>query len=288
MNNWQRVFGRRNRPAWVVLLVCLSLTLAAWYGLRIQAVKNAGQQFGLHVNDVIDSIEERMRQHEQILLGGAGLFDASGAVDRAGWRAYVERLNLKENYPGIQGVGFSRIIQPAGLQAHISAIRAEGFPGYTVRPPGERSLYTSIIYLEPFTGRNLAAFGFDMMSEATRAKAMRMAAESGKTAISAKVKLVQETHGKEQAGFLMYVPVYRKNQPLTTTEERWKALQGFVYSPYRADDLMTGILGKRILKLDFVIFDGEEEADGARMFVSADEQMRSLPPEMSALHTIRA
>lgn len=289
LDNWRHLIGRRNRPAWAVLLASLSLTLLAWFGLYVQTMKSAELQFGLHVGDVIDSIEERMRQHEQILLGGAGLFDASETVDRAGWRAYVERLNLKENYPGIQGVGFSRIIKPAELQAHIAAMRAEGFPDYTVRPPGKRSLYTSIVYLEPFSGRNLAAFGFDMMSESTRAKAMRMAAESGKTAISAKVKLVQETHGKEQAGFLMYVPVYRKYQPLSTPEERWKALQGFVYSPYRVGDLMAGILGKRALKLDFVIFDGVGEAGESHMFLSADERAagsRATPPKMTTLRVI--
>ena len=289
MDNGQRLFDRRNRPAWAVLLVCLLLTLAAWYGLHVQAMKSAEQQFELHVIDVTDAIEDRLRQYEQILLGGAGLYDASESVERAEWQAYVKRLNLNEHYPGIQGVGFSQVIRPADLQAHIATIRAEGFPEYTVHPSGERLLYTSVIYLEPFSGRNLAAFGYDMMSEATRAKAMRMAAESGKTAISGKLKLVQEIYGKEQAGFLMYLPIYRKHQPLTTPEERWKALQGFVYSPYRIGDMMVGALGSRVLMLDFVIFDGKDETDEARMFVSGDVRTagtRAALPKMSTLRTI--
>lgn len=292
LNNWwQRLFDRRIRSAWAVLLVCLSLTLSAWYGLRAQAMKSAEQQFELHVRDVIGAIEERLHQHEQILLGGAGLFDASESVDRAEWHSYIERLDLGQKYPGIQGVGFTQAIRPAELQAHIAAIRAEGFPDYTVRPFGERSLYTSIIYLEPFSGRNLAAFGYDMMSEAVRAKAMSMAAESGKTAISGKVKLVQETHGREQAGFLMYLPIYRKHQPLATPEQRWKALQGFVYSPYRIEDLMQGMLGNREVILDFAIFDGEGEAEDALMYASPGSQAakaRKAPPQLSVLRAIQA
>src|ERR1035437_3695226 len=62
LDNCQRLFDRRNRPAWVVLLVCLSLTLVTWYGLRVQAMKSAEQQFELHVRDVVYSIEERLRQ----------------------------------------------------------------------------------------------------------------------------------------------------------------------------------------------------------------------------------
>ncbi|TRZ58259.1 MAG: response regulator [Rhodocyclaceae bacterium] len=291
LNNWKYLIDRRNRPAWMVFLFCLSVTLVAWHSLYTQANNSARQEFELHVRDVTDSIEERLRQHEQILLGGAGLFDASESVNRLEWRIYIERLRLKENYPGIQGVGFVQIIQPADLPAHIAALRAEGFPDYTVRPVGARSIYTSTIYLEPFAGRNLEAFGYDMMSEPTRAKAMRTAAESGMTAISGKVKLLQETHGREQAGFLMYLPVYRKHQPLTTPEERWKALAGFVYSPYRVDDLMTNILSRHILKLDFVIFDGEGESDEARMFVSAEKMAdgkRTSSPVLSGVRTIRA
>lgn len=285
------LLNRRNRPAWAVLVVCLLLASMAWYGLRMQSMNNAKQQFELQVRDAVESIEDRLRQHEQILLGGVALFDASGTVSRAEWRAYVARLALGENYPGIQGVGFSQIVQPAELPAHIAAIRAEGYPQYTVRPAGERPIYTSIIFLEPFSGRNLAAFGFDMMSEATRANAMRRAAESGKTAITGKVKLVQETQGKAQAGFLMYLPVYRKRQPLTTPAERWKALQGFVYSPYRVNDLMQGILGERVHALDFTIYDGKGEDEAARMYASTDELPavpRTAPPLLSTQRSIHA
>ena len=171
-NQIKYLLARRNRPAWAVFAVCLLLAMMAWHGLRVQSMNSAEQQFELHVRDVVSSIDERLRQHEQILLGGVGLFDSSNSVSRANWRTYVARLALGENYPGIQGVGFSQIVQPAELSAHIAAIRAEGYPQYTVRPSGARPIYTSIIYLEPFSGRNLAAFGFDMMSEATRAKAM--------------------------------------------------------------------------------------------------------------------
>jgi len=285
LDNLQQLVDRRNRPAWLVLLACLALTLIAWYGLQAQTEKNKQQQFELYVRDVLDAIESRMHQHEQILRGGAGLFDASTAVSRTEWHDYIERLNLGQNYPGIQGVGFSQAILPAELKAHIASVRKEGFPQYTVRPPGARAFYTSIVYLEPFTGRNLAAFGFDMLSETTRARAMRAAVEGNTTAITNKVTLVQESQGKEQAGFLMYLPVYRKGLPLATVAERWAALQGFVYSPYRVGDLMAGILGKRTLKVGFSIFDGAAEEEATRIFSSADAP-RAGTAGMSVTRTI--
>jgi len=142
----------------------------------------------------------------------------------------------------VQGIGFSQVIPPQQLAAHIAGIRAEGFADYTVRPAGERAIYTSIIYLEPFRDRNLRAFGFDMFSEPVRRAAMEQARDSGVPALSGKVELVQETGTEVQAGTLMYVPVYRNGAPTDSVEQRRAALIGWSYSPYRMKDLLEGLL----------------------------------------------
>ncbi|MGA8864569.1 MAG: CHASE domain-containing protein [Gallionella sp.] len=265
------IFNRRNLISWMILAAGVLLTVLVAQATQRQIQGTALQQFNVRVDDVMSSIQSRMRQQEQILLGGAGLFDASKSVSRDAWHAYVTRLDLDKNYPGILGVGYSQIIQPQDLSSHIKRIRTEGFPQYTVRPPGERPIYTSIIYLEPFSGRNLAAFGYDMMSEATRAKAMRLAVETGMTTISGKVTLVQETHGKVQAGFLMYVPIFAKGLPPTAAQQKWQAIKGFVYSPFRMDDLMQGMMFLRGSPIDFSIFDGDSADSDSRMYDSRED-----------------
>lgn len=269
-DNWRDLFHRPYRWAWVVLVVSLLLTVSAWLGVRARTAESAKQQFALLAHEVVRSIEDRMRHQEQILLGGAGLFDASVSVDRSQWGAYGARLNLAMNFPGILGVGYSQIIQPAELNTHIAAIQAEGFPGYTVWPAGKRDIYTSIIFLEPFSGRNLAAFGYDMFSDDIRRPAMRRTGETGQTSISGKVTLVQEIEGPIQAGFLMYVPIYHKHQVLSTNAQRWAALRGFVYSPYRMTDLMLGIIGDRKSELGFAIYDGTTIGDETLMYRSEE------------------
>jgi sensor domain CHASE-containing protein len=71
LNKLNLLFERRNFPAWLALLFGLAMTLFAWNGLRVQTGNNAQQQFLLHARDVLDSIENRMHQHEQILRGAA-------------------------------------------------------------------------------------------------------------------------------------------------------------------------------------------------------------------------
>ncbi len=265
-----QLFNWRNGIAWLVLAFTLLGQLLILQQLRANSDRAAEQQFELLVGKVTNAIEQRLIDHEQILFGAAGLFAASGEVSRAQWRAYVERQQLADRYPGIQGVGFSKVVRASEREAHEQSIRAEGFADYRIQPEGERPVYMPIVYLEPFNDRNRAAFGYDMYAEPVRHQAMRQAASTGKSRISGKVVLRQETHGKVQAGVLIYVPLYHPAMPLETAEQRMDALLGFAYSPYRMDDLMEGILGAADLNLSLRIYSGPTQQAEQLLFASKE------------------
>ncbi|HDL8936153.1 TPA: CHASE domain-containing protein [Vibrio cholerae] len=153
-----------------------------------------------------------MAAYQQVLRGTAGIFNIYKIVDRHQFRDYYERQALERYLPGIQGIGFAKAIHPLELQVHIEQIRAEGFPSYSVLPEGQRDLYSSIIYLEPFSGRNLRAFGYDMYSEPVRRFAMQRSMDTGEMMLSGWVRLQQEVGVHEQTGFLIYQAVYDKAQ----------------------------------------------------------------------------
>jgi CHASE1-domain containing sensor protein len=170
---------------WLILIVAMGLSLAIWESNRLRGRDLARVEFDLLVTRLSDSIQRRMVANEQVLRSVEGLFDASKDVSREEFRTFVAAQHLEKNYPGIQGIGFSRLIRPAELAAHVARIRGEGFSRYELRPPGARDIYSSIIYLEPFDWRNQRAFGYDMYSEPVRHKAMLRAAETGAAALSA-------------------------------------------------------------------------------------------------------
>ena len=157
---------------WLVLAVLLTITYEFWKIAQRNVTQELQTYFDFRVREANSRIEQRMMAYEQVLRGAEGLFAASTSVERDEFRAYVSTLRLEQNYPGIQGVGFSLIVPAAQKDKHTAAIRKEGFPAYAIRPEGERDPYTSIIYLEPFTDRNLRAFGYDMYSEPVRRAAM--------------------------------------------------------------------------------------------------------------------
>ena len=229
--------------AWAILLLGVAATLWATFYVSKTIKKERHRDFLFACGDVEDKIATRLRDHERVLRSGAAFFEHDGGVTRQQWRRFVEHLKLDKELPGIQGIGFALLIPREQMARHIQKIRAEGFAGYEVRPPGDREVFSSIIYLEPFTNRNLRAFGYDMLSEPVRQAAMNRARDEDSAALSGKVVLVQETDEDVQAGTLMYLPVYDRRMPHSTLAQRREAIVGWVYSPYRMTDLMRGILG---------------------------------------------
>jgi PAS domain S-box-containing protein len=247
MRNQFHFFGKayeNNWKAFVILLLALVLTvLATLYSWKLRK-ENLSNEFSSVCKEVETKIDLRLHAHAQLLRSGSAFFAASDSISRIDWKAFNEVARINKNLPGIQGLGYSLIVPKDQLQRHIQDIRKEGFPDYIVNPVGQRDVYTSIIFLEPFTGRNLRAFGYDMFSEPVRRKAMEHSRDENIVALSDKVTLVQETNEDIQTGTLMYVPVYCNGMPVNTVAQRRAAIKGWVYSPYRMNDLMQGILGR--------------------------------------------
>ena len=260
---------------WVFLLLGITLTYVLQNSARESARHALHDEFDFRSNEVIETIKRRMQNYEQILEGVSGLYAASEEVTRDEFVAYVRALRLEGKYPGIQGVGFSQVVQPKSRREHIRKVRASGRPGYDIRPSGERELYTAIVHLEPETARNQRAIGFDMYSEPVRRAAMSRARDENATAISGKVKLVQETEQDLQAGFLMYLPVYHLNTPHQTLEERRANLMGWAYAPFRAKDFMAGMMSSRFTELSTTLnlefYAGHEVNEKNLMFDSSPD-----------------
>jgi len=254
-----------HRPAvaWTTLAISIFITALAWYVSDQSVRRLAEQRFAFEVDDATAAIGKRLVEYEQMLRGGVGLFNATHrVVTRREWHDFVQTLAIDRYFPGIQGIGFAPILAPAEVPALVASVRAEGFRDFDIRPAGVRDTYSSIIYLEPFTGRNLRAFGFDMLSEEVRRTAIVRAIDDGQPAASGRVTLVQEADDDPQPGFLLYLPVYRHGARIDSLEDRRGAIVGVVYAPFRMGDLMDGILPRGKPLVSFVIHDGRDGKAG--------------------------
>ncbi|MCK9283229.1 MAG: EAL domain-containing protein [Rhodocyclaceae bacterium] len=252
--------------AWVVLAIGLALTWLAWNTSAAIVRDRTADRFQHEVDTVREFISSRMKQYRMTLQGAAGIFNASETVTREEWRKYAATLQLHRFLPGVQGLAYSPMVKRNELRGHLRKVRAEGFPGYAIRPEGIREVYIPVVFIEPFAGRNLQAFGYDVFSDPTRRAAMEAARDSGDVATSQRVILVQADEKDPQPGFLMYMPIYRRGLPLDTVEQRRAALSGFVSFPFQARDLFGGILQTEHPNIDLELFDGDSLSEDSLLY----------------------
>jgi signal transduction histidine kinase/CHASE1-domain containing sensor protein/ActR/RegA family two-component response regulator len=252
----------QTRRGWLpygILLGTLLLTGLFSYYVAIASCAKDKLRFNNEVNQTQSNIQNRLQTYIALLQGTSGLFATNQQITKQDFHSYVEGLKLGEAYPGVQGIGFSTRIISKDVQSLVAYMRNQGVTNFTVHPNTPRSEYHSIIYLEPLDKRNQAAIGYDMFTEANRRAAMERARDTGLPAASGRVILKQEIDPHKQAGFLIYLPIYSKDRDKKTIAERRNGLVGFVYSPFRADDLLAGIFKNQqnpLVNVD--IYDGNQ------------------------------
>ncbi len=243
----------------IVLAASLLLTAASTALFFVTARSRDTSRFETQVELTQDRISSHLDADIALLRGTAGFFAASREVTLDEFSIYVERLGLRRYDPGVQGLGFSQRIPASEKEAFVEQQRSSGLRSFRIWPEEPRAEYHAIVYLEPRDPRNVAAFGYDMFTEPTRQAAMERAWRTGEPALSGKVILKQEIEVHKQAGFLLYVPVYQSGLVPSTEAERLATLKGFAYSPFRADDLFTGIFPPQYpLRVFFRVYDGPE------------------------------
>jgi signal transduction histidine kinase len=245
----------RTAVAYAVLGVALLLTGLAFLYVRQNVEARERARFEEIVGSTERAVDRRMQTYIDAMLDGRGLFAASESVTREEWRAYVAGSDLKTRYPGIQAIAYAERVPLEERGTYVRRVRGEGFPSYALRPAGERYEYFPLVYVEPSEADNRSLFGYDFYSDRVNRDAMEQARDTGLPRASGKVDL--ERAG--MSGFLVYTPIYRDGAPQETPDERREALQGFIVSVFRTDDLLEGIFGRQAdREVDLEVFDGAE------------------------------
>ena len=255
---------------WLVLVICGLFTVAGSAFVSHTARTRDELRFASEVQDIRASLAARIETYVALLRAASALFAASEEVSRAEFSQFATHLELRDRFPGVQGIGFSRRFRTDDLTLVDRQIRAAAGPGRPRYPRDPRGEFHAIVYLEPHDARNLRALGYDMFTNPVRRGAMEEARDTGRPVASGRVTLVQEIDpDARQAGFLIYLPVYREGVMPPTIEGRREALDGFVYSPFRTGDLLDSLLQPENRRLLVVrIHDGLTEDPRALLFES--------------------
>lgn len=259
----------------IVLILGLVLTLVEVTRWQEQETQQHLQEFQIRANELAAGLERRILYNSEVLQGVAGLFASSTKVSRSEFSRYVAHLDLAVMNPAISAIGYTQLVSANEKANYIAAVRADGIPDYKISPEHERKLYAPILYLEPYTGRNISTLGFDLLSEPIRTQAAFSARDLNTAVMTPKLVLKQDIGIHDQSGVIIYVPVYKNNMPTSSVEERKSALQGWVHISIRINDLMTHYLQAEhpdlSKKIAIRLYSGTQPESSALMFDSFNE-----------------
>lgn len=87
---------------WVVALAALAATISVFIDVRLLLREKREILFGQQVEIVHSKIMERIRSHENLLLGTRNFFASGVSFHQGTWRRYQQSLFVKEKFPALQ------------------------------------------------------------------------------------------------------------------------------------------------------------------------------------------
>ena len=239
-------------PYFVLAIGLLSTLLFSYYVWRVSQAKDR-ERFNSSTQELSTYVRGRPRLYMEVLRAATGLFAVSPSINPTQFKAFIEKLELAEQFPGAQGIGYmvrvsrdeNRPPDPNGSSVSLKDFGVWG--------DVDESRYSSSVHFESLVGKK-ASPDFEIHKNAACVAAMTAARDTGLPALTGKIS-VGTNHN--EPGFIIYVPIYQNDVTPQTVEGRAAALAGFVYTQFIAADYVTSVQQiKTFSDIDFRLYDG--------------------------------
>ena len=258
--------GQLPFAALLLLLMPLGLTFFAWQVISENDYLRGDAKFETLSIEGEKALENRLASYGNALLGAASFIQGSADVSRAEWRTYAETIRMRENFPGLNGIGWVQPVEAAALPEYLRRRRADGAPNFAIPPQPTGGPNYIVSFVEP-EDENRAALGLNIAFERKRLDAANLARDSGRPAITGLVMLVQD-EGRTPA-FLMLYPIYHRNMPTATTAERRAAFRGWTDGPLVARNFLASLTDRQDTDYRLRVYDGNAELPDSLVYASS-------------------
>jgi len=268
--------------AWVAAAVMLSIGLALTAGAVIWQQRLASTEASAQQERQVERLQadlvKRLTMPVYGLKGARGTLAAlKGEFSREAFDAYVESHDLALEFPGVRGFGFIERVARTDLARFVAVRQREGGTEFQVHNSGQDPTLYVVTEISPFS-RNFSAWGLDHGADPARRQAIEQAIDSGEPTLSSTVRLAQNP--QEGPGFLLLLPVYRQGHDPGTPAQRRASLQGLLYAPLVASDVLRGAAEPAAALLDLKLW--VRTPDGEFAPVLATRSGQTLTPAETA------
>ena len=231
-------------PQWILLSIGFFVSLALWFIVAGVLQKQDEKEFQTFSDAFTTKLETRLNQKIATLRSFQALFDSSSSVSRKQFRDFyrtVQDGELREDAGSVQYL--SRVIaeDKAAFEKRVQEDRSlpgEDFTNFRIRSLDDKDEYFVVTYLEPISGNELA-LGLDSAYLPQTRESIERARDTNSVAISPPIALIQD--GLRSDGLLIRLPIYQKDAPLATVNQRRAALTGFISGVVRVRELIESI-----------------------------------------------
>jgi PAS domain S-box-containing protein len=277
--------GRLPLAALLLLLLPLGLTFYAWKATTENDYQRGEAKFTTLTVESEKALQNRLASYGNALLGAAGFIQGSSAVSREEWRTYVDTIQLRDNFPGMSGMGWAQPVADEDLPSFLAQVRTDGAPDFSVHPAVPGGPNYIVTFIEP-QADNAPSLGLNIAFEGKRLATATQARDSGQPAMTGRVVLVQDQ--QQSPGFVMFYPVYHRDMAVGTAEARRAAFRGWAFAPFVARNFLDDLTMGQSTDYRVRIYDGAGESADALIYASdPGKHPRSTFTRRSTLKTLQ-
>jgi CHASE1-domain containing sensor protein/two-component sensor histidine kinase len=240
--------------------VAIASLVTAGYAYRT-GEEAARYKFQAAADDALSRLQSRLQLDLSLLVSTQAFFEARfGNVTRVEFRDYYRALEVKDNFPGLRGLGFAALVAPGGEPLLEQRLATEHSADLKVYPPSDQEWRTPITLFEPLDDDTRTAIGYDMYSDQVRRAAIEATLATGQARSSGLVVLGQATGGAQPAPGILVFSALRSKLP--GREDKNDPPAGLVYASFRTSELFYAALARPpLLPASVEVFDGEPSID---------------------------
>jgi PAS domain S-box-containing protein len=215
----------------VVFAVGLLLSCTAFFQNRRWEFERANREFEQSTQNRIMAMKKTMDIDFLAIRSVGSFYDGSNLVERQEFATFV--APLIENNSSMNSMQWVPRVKKSQRSIFETDAGLNGLPDFKIVEAGKGTLvaasvreeYYPIFYTEPHKYAT-ALLGYDLAAIPACLEAMHEACDSGKIASTPEIILPGEV--KQHPELRVFFPIYQRNIPVNTVEDRRKYLEGFV------------------------------------------------------------
>ena len=254
----RRLFLHRSVPYGIFAIGC-ALSLAAHLYLSRAATEAAEirehAEFQADAQQMRRQIQTGVSSYIEVVRATAVLLSSENEINGSEFSRYVRRLQLKERYPAIEGIGFAQCVRTQDVARVLRSLALDG-TSLRLWPDTAHSERCPVVFYDSPTGDRRGLRGFDMRSDERMAAAMTTARDSGQPTIA---RLPED---QSNGRLFVFIPVYTA-AAADTLPTRRRTLVGYVFSPLDLTRLFDHIVELTAPAVTYEVFEGAFESPDA-------------------------